>query len=134
MQKKFWPSGVSFIGSFEVIDVIGDEHVTAVQSRNIRTTDVKALSVSAIFVTIGRIPATEVFRDALQVDSRGHSVRIGNTTATNVPGVFVAGDCADPMYRQAITSAGTGCQAALDAERWILLSEATESERPREFL
>jgi thioredoxin reductase (NADPH) len=129
MQAKLKDSGIDVYPSSEVVEIMGEEFVTGVKFRNLKTKELRTLKLSAVFIAIGRIPATDVFKHEIEVDSYGYFEKVGNTTATNVPGVFVAGDCADPMYRQAITSAGTGCQAALDAERWLI--QNTVVKRPK---
>lgn len=78
------------------------------------------LPIDGFFLAIGHKPNTDIFRDYIELDEQGYIVTKAPTTATNVDGVFAAGDCADPIYRQAVTSAGTGCRAALDAERFLL--------------
>lgn len=120
MRQKLEQTSVIVKGQTEVIDVLGDEYVNGVQIRDIVTGEISIISCSAMFVAIGRVPATDTFKNEIAVDSKGYFIKSGKTTESTVPGVFVAGDCADPMYRQAITSAGTGCQAALDAEKWLL--------------
>ena len=120
MKAKLRESSVRILGHAEVIDVLGEEFVTGVKVRRQTTNDTFILVASAMFVAIGRKPATDVFKHEVQVDKHGYFIPIGRTTRTNVPGVFVAGDCADHVYRQAITSAGSGCQAALDAEHFII--------------
>lgn len=123
LKKKLFQSNITVISGHSVVEIIGDEYVTGVQIKNVKNDEFSVLSVSAVFVAIGRIPESSVFADEIGVDRRGYFVKrpsmSGDSTATKVPGVFVAGDCADPVYRQAITSAGTGCQAALDAERYL---------------
>ena len=119
MKAKLRESSVRVLGHTEVIDVLGEEFVTGVKVRRQTTNETYILVASAMFVAIGRKPATDIFKHEIQVDKHGYFVPIGRTTCTNVPGVFVAGDCADHVYRQAITSAGSGCQAALDAEHYL---------------
>lgn len=130
MRKKLSESNVTVIRRHTVVDVIGDEYVTGIQIKNVDTDEFFVLSVSALFVAIGRIPETSVFADEVGVDKQKYFVKrpsiYGESTATKIPGVFVAGDCADPVYRQAITSAGSGCQAALDVERYLNRIESEE--------
>ncbi len=100
----------------DVYDVSKDM-VTGVQIRNVKTNSISNLSCAGVFVAIGHEPSTALFRDQIDVDDQGYIVcRKG--TSTNMPGVFAAGDCVDRVYRQAVTAAGTGCAAAIDAERY----------------
>ena len=78
------------------------------------------ISIDGFFLAIGHTPNTEVFKDYIELNKEGYIITAAPGTATNVEGVFAAGDCADPIYRQAITSAGTGCRAAMDAERFLM--------------
>lgn len=123
LRKRLFESNVTVINNNVVTEIIGEESVTGVQLKNVKNEKFRVLSVEAVFVAIGRVPDTKVFADDVGVDSRGYFLKrpsmSGDSTATKIPGVFVAGDCADPVYRQAITSAGTGCMAALDAEKYL---------------
>ncbi|TXI81224.1 MAG: thioredoxin-disulfide reductase [Flavobacteriales bacterium] len=103
----------------EVKDVLGEQAVDGVLVTNNKTGEEKKLDVTGLFVAIGHTPATHLFRGWLEMDEQGYLKHKADSTYTNVPGVFVAGDCADKVYRQAVTSAGSGCMAALDAERWL---------------
>ena len=78
------------------------------------------IEIDGFFLAIGHKPNTDIFKEWIETDSEGYIKTIGKTTHTNVDGVFAAGDCADPIYRQAISAAGTGCRAALDAERFLM--------------
>jgi thioredoxin reductase (NADPH) len=118
MQEKLARSKVHVIWDTVITDVIGEDSVTGLQIKNVKTGETTVIGVRALFVAIGRIPATGLFRGQLDLDADGYFVTNG-TPQTTVPGVFVAGDCADKVFRQAITSAGTGCQAALLAERYL---------------
>ncbi|HMD61362.1 MAG TPA: thioredoxin-disulfide reductase [Opitutaceae bacterium] len=94
--------------------------VSGLRIRNVRTGAESVLAVKGIFVAIGHVPNSAPFSPALDVDENGYFVPIaGSQVRTRVPGVYVAGDCADHVYRQAVTAAGMGCQAAIDAERWL---------------
>ena len=101
----------------EVAEVIGDGKVSAVRVRDLVTGETEDIPASAMFVAIGHTPNTELFAGQLALDENGYI--IGDGTRTSVEGVFVAGDVQDHVYRQAITAAGSGCMAAMDAERWL---------------
>ncbi len=103
----------------QVSDVLGTDKVAGVELTDTATGEVRQLPLEGLFIAIGHRPNTEVFRDALEVDDKGYLV-VENHTLTGVAGVFVAGDVHDHRYRQAITAAGDGCRAALDAERWLV--------------
>jgi len=103
-------------------EVVGDSDplgVTAAKLRNIQTGEVTEKTIDGIFVAIGHDPATSVFRDKVAMDDEGYIQVQPNSTLTNVPGVFAAGDVTDKIYRQAVTAAGLGCMAALDAEKFL---------------
>ncbi len=102
----------------EVLDV-SKERVTGLRVRDVATGETQLLPVEALFVAIGHTPMTELFRGQVELLDNGYVKVQPGTTRTSVPGVFAAGDCADWVYRQAVTAAGTGCMAALDAERWL---------------
>jgi thioredoxin reductase (NADPH) len=110
--KPIWDSAVT-----DVLDVKQDK-VTGVRLKNLKTEKESELEAAGLFVAIGHIPNTQLFRGIIDMDEAGYIIP-KRGTATNVPGVFVAGDCADRVYRQAVTAAGTGCAAAIDAERWL---------------
>ncbi|MBC6993492.1 thioredoxin-disulfide reductase [Neolewinella lacunae] len=103
----------------EVEEILGDDHVTGVRVFNNQTGEKQDIAVAGFFIAIGHVPNTSMFKDWLDMESTGYLIHQPNTTKTNVPGVFVSGDAADHVYRQAITAAGTGCMAALDAERYL---------------
>ena len=110
--KPVWDSVVT-----EVLDVKQDK-VTGVKLKNLKTGAESVLNCAGVFIAIGHGPNTEIFKGKIEMDANGYIIpRKG--TMTNVPGVFVAGDCADHVYRQAITAAGAGCAAAIDAERFL---------------
>jgi thioredoxin reductase (NADPH) len=103
----------------ELDEVIGDNVVEGVRVVNNISGDKKEISVMGIFIAIGHKPNTDLFKDVLDMDETGYLITEGKTTKTNIPGVFAAGDVQDKEYRQAVTAAGTGCMAALDAERYL---------------
>jgi thioredoxin reductase (NADPH) len=102
-----------------VEEVLGDTKVTGVRLRNLVTAAEQEIAADGFFVAIGHDPTTGLFLDWLDHDENGYLVTKGKTTETNIPGVFAAGDVQDHVYRQAVTAAGSGCAAALDAERWL---------------
>jgi len=104
----------------ETEEVLGDgQVVTGVKAKNRATGEVVEIPATGFFVAIGHKPNTDIFADYITLDETGYIVNVPGSSKTNVPGVFVAGDAADHVYRQAITAAGTGCMAALDAERYL---------------
>jgi thioredoxin reductase (NADPH) len=103
----------------ETVEVLGDEGVTGVRVINNQTQALTDLEITGFFVAIGHKPNTDVFKDYLELDAQGYIINVPGTSKTNVSGVFVSGDAADKNYRQAVTAAGTGCMAALDAERYL---------------
>lgn len=102
----------------DILDVDAGK-VTAVRLKDTKTGDLRDLEVEGVFIAIGHVPNTEPFRGHLDMEERGYLLVEGRTARTNVPGVFAAGDVIDPVYRQAITAAGLGCAAALEAERYL---------------
>lgn len=97
-----------------------DGKVQAIQTRNLQNGDSQKISCKGVFIAIGHLPNTQPFKGILDLDSNGYLVPTTNSMVkTKIPGVFVAGDCADHVYRQAITAAGMGCQSAIEAERWL---------------
>lgn len=111
-------------------EVVGDENplgVTAARLKNIETGEVEDVPVHGVFIAIGHAPSTELFVDKLDMHANGYLITAPDSTATNVPGVFAAGDVTDETYRQAVTAAGMGCMAALEAERFLEESKALEA-------
>lgn len=105
-------------------EVLGDgQVVTGVRVKNNVTGKVTEIPVTGFFVAIGHKPNTDIFKDYLKLDDTGYIINIPGTSKTNIEGVFVSGDAADQVYRQAVTAAGTGCMAALDAERYLAAKE-----------
>jgi thioredoxin reductase (NADPH) len=110
---------ITFLLNTQVVEVEGDNRVTGVRVRNSATGEESTLSVTGVFVAIGHDPRSELVRGQVDVDADGYVVVRDHTTSTSIEGVFAAGDLVDHTYRQAITAAGTGCSAAIDAERWL---------------
>ena len=110
---------LSFAWNSEVVSINGADKVESVTLRDTVTGQERVLLTNAVFEAIGHLPRTDLLRGKLELDDEGYIVCVGRSTNTSVPGVFAAGDVVDHTYRQAITAAGTGCQAALDAERWL---------------
>ncbi len=105
-----------------VEEITGEDHVTGARLRNVKSDEIQELETDGVFVAIGHTPNTDLVAGQVDLDDKGY-IRVVDGTATSVPGVFAAGDVVDFVYRQAITAAGTGCAAALDAERWLASSE-----------
>ncbi len=110
---------IEVIWDTEMIDVLGDKGVTGAKLRNLKTGAESTLKCEGIFIAIGHKPNTDLFKGQLAMNEVGYLLTEGKSTYTSVPGVFASGDVQDPIYRQAITAAGTGCMAAIDAERWL---------------
>ena len=114
---------IEILWNTETVEVLGDDGVTGVKLVNNQTNEEYTKDITGFFVAIGHKPNTDIFTDFLDVDSQGYLLVEPGTSKTKVPGVFVSGDAADKVYRQAVTAAGTGCMAALDAERWLAEQE-----------
>jgi thioredoxin reductase (NADPH) len=115
---------ITILMNHDTVEVLGDgQVVTGVKAKNKTTNEEFEIPATGFFVAIGHKPNTEIFADYLTLDETGYIVNVPGTSKTNVQGVFVGGDAADHVYRQAITAAGTGCMAALDAERYLASKE-----------
>jgi thioredoxin reductase (NADPH) len=112
-------SRIRFVWDSVVDEVLGERAVSGVRVRNVRTGETSGLEVDGLFVAIGHKPNTALFEKWLEMNDQGYLVVGPGSSRTNIEGVFACGDVMDPTYRQAITAAGTGCMAALDAERWL---------------
>ena len=111
---------ITILMNHDTVEVLGDgQVVTGVKAKNKTTNEEFEIPATGFFVAIGHKPNTDIFKDFITLDETGYIVNIPGTSKTNVAGVFVGGDAADHVYRQAITAAGTGCMAALDAERYL---------------
>jgi thioredoxin reductase (NADPH) len=118
-ERAFANEKISFVWNSEVVDVVGDKKVSGVQIRNVVTGEESTLDATGLFVAIGHDPRSELFAGQLRRDDEGYLLVDAPSTKTNLPGVFACGDVVDHVYRQAVTAAGTGCAAALDAERYL---------------
>ena len=107
-------------------EILGDDKVTGVRTRNVIAGEIKEISCEGCFVAIGHKPNTELFKGKLTTDDKGYLVTEPRSTKMNIEGVFACGDVMDHAYRQAVTAAGTGCMAALDAERWLAAREESK--------
>ena len=110
---------IRFMTNTQVLEVEGDNRVTGVRLLNSETGEEATLPVTGVFVAIGHDPRSELVRGQVDLDSDGYVLVRDRSTSTSIEGVFAAGDLVDHTYRQAITAAGTGCSASIDAERWI---------------
>ncbi len=117
-QRALEHPKISVRWNSEVVDVLGDEVVTGMRLRDTASGEERSEETNGLFLAIGYKPNTDVFRDSLEVDDKGYLV-VHDETRSRIDGVFVAGDVHDHRYRQAVTAAGDGCKAAIDAERWL---------------
>ena len=126
-NRAFDNEKIEFMWDSELIEVLGEKVVQGVKVKNRKTTVVTTLEdVTGVFIAIGHKPNTDLFKGVLTMDDVGYIQTKGQSTETDLPGIFASGDAMDPIYRQAVTAAGTGCRAALDAERF--LSESVSKE------
>ena len=114
---------ITFLWNSEVVDVIGEQQVEGLRVLDVKKNETRDLPVEGLFVAIGHQPNTDIFRDWLKMDAVGYIETEAGSSRTNVEGVFASGDAQDSVYRQAVTAAGTGCIAAIDAERWLAEQE-----------
>lgn len=125
MQKRLQSlPNVQLWWNTETVEILGEDAVTGVKVKNNQTGEESIITATGFFVAIGHQPNTQIFEGILDLDAAGYIKTIPGTTRTNIEGVFACGDAQDNVYRQAITAAGTGCMAALDAERWLAAKEA----------
>ncbi|MGH8823425.1 MAG: thioredoxin-disulfide reductase [Jiangellaceae bacterium] len=130
-ERALANDAIEFVWNSEVVDILGADKVSGVTLRNTLTGEQSTLAVGALFVAIGHDPRSELVADQLRRDENGYVLVEQPSTRTDVVGVFAAGDLVDHTYRQAVTAAGTGCQAALDAERYLAaLDDADTVARP----
>ena len=131
-QRVFTNAKVAFVWNSVVEDVLGENEVEGLLLKNVETGRASTLLVKGLFVAIGHRPNIDIFKGWLEMDKRGYIVTRPDSTYTNVPGVFACGDVQDHVYRQAVTAAGSGAMAAIDAEHWLAkhaLTEASQTEQ-----
>ena len=114
---------IEILWNTETQEILGDQEVTGMRIINSKTNEISEIPISGFFVAIGHQPNTEIFKNFISMDAAGYIQTIPGTSKTNVAGVFACGDAQDNVYRQAVTAAGTGCMAALDAERYLAALE-----------
>jgi len=120
MQERVMKSSnIKIYWNTDTAEVLGDKNVSGVRIINNRTGEIQTIPVSGFFVAIGHQPNSDIFKGWLDMDDAGYIKTIPGTSRTNIEGVFASGDVQDKIYRQAVTAAGSGCMAALDAERWL---------------
>jgi len=120
MQKRVADAEkIEVMWNTEIKEILGDQFVESVDVRNNKTDEISNVEVAAVFVAIGHKPNTDIFKDFIDLDEQGYMITEKSTMKTNVKGVFACGDVQDKVYRQAVSAAGTGCMAALDAERYL---------------
>jgi len=125
-ERAFANDKIRFRFNTEPVEILGEDKVSGVRVRNVRGGEESVLDVTGVFIAIGHDPRSEIFRDQVHLDAEGYVLVDARTTQTNLPGVFACGDLVDHTYRQAVTAAGTGCAAALDAERHLAALESPE--------
>lgn len=127
-ERAFRNPKIEFVWDSVITDIIGNSVLEGVAVRNLVTGAETVLPVSGLFVAIGHVPNTDVFRGHLEMDANGYLITRDGSTRTSVEGVFASGDVQDHVYRQAVTAAGSGCMAAIDAERWLEAQGDTDRE------
>lgn len=127
-NRAFENKKIEFLWDSEVLEVLGDLAVKGIRVKNKKSGEESVLEdVTGMFIAIGHKPNTDLFKGVLELDDVGYIKTKGQSTETDLPGVFASGDAMDPTYRQAVTAAGTGCRAALDAERFLADHESEEA-------
>ncbi|WP_327344740.1 thioredoxin-disulfide reductase [Streptomyces europaeiscabiei] len=130
-ERAFADPKISFVWDSEVAEIQGDQKLAGLKLRNLKTGETSELPATGLFIAIGHDPRTELFKGQLDLDDEGYLKVLSPSTRTNLTGVFGAGDVVDHTYRQAITAAGTGCSAALDAERYLAaLADGDQAAEP----
>ena len=125
-ERLFKHPKIEVVWNHAIDEIMGDESppgVTSARLKNVQSGETRVVKVDGVFVAIGHAPASELFKGQIEIRPNGYIKTAPNSTATNVPGVFAAGDVADDVYRQAVTAAGLGCMAALEAERFLAAHE-----------
>jgi len=125
-ERAFKNDKIQFAWDSKVEDLHGDTKLEGASIRNLKSGELSDLPVTGLFVAIGHRPNTDLFRGQLEMEDNGYLIT-RDGTATNIPGVFACGDVQDHIYRQAVTAAGSGCMAAIDAERWLERQHETET-------
>ena len=118
-DRAFRNPKIEFLWDSIVVDVLGDAAVEGIRVRNVVTAEESVVPLAGVFVAIGHVPNTSLFEGQLEMTDKGYLITRDGSTNTNVDGVFASGDVQDSVYRQAVTAAGSGCMAAIDAERWL---------------
>ncbi|MFA1540227.1 thioredoxin-disulfide reductase [Actinomadura monticuli] len=126
-DRAFANEKIKFLWDSAVVSIQGDDRVTGITVRNTKTDAESSLDITGLFIAIGHDPRSELFAGQLETDTDGYLLVDAPTTRTKIPGVFACGDVVDHIYRQAITAAGSGCAAAIDAERWLQDQDAAET-------
>ncbi|QKW40061.1 thioredoxin-disulfide reductase [Actinomadura sp. NAK00032] len=127
-DRAFANDKIRFQWNSEVVSIQGDDRVTGVTVRDTKTGAESSLEITGLFIAIGHDPRSELFAGQLETDTDGYLLVDAPTTRTKIPGVFACGDVVDHIYRQAITAAGTGCSAAIDAEHWLQDQDAADAQ------
>jgi len=128
-NRAFNDEKIEFMWDTELEEVLGEDAVDGVKVINNETQEITTLDdVTGVFIAIGHKPNTDLFKGVLEMDDVGYLITKGQSSKTDLPGIFASGDAMDPIYRQAVTAAGTGCRAALDAERFLAEAEVAKTE------
>lgn len=126
-QRVTNAQNIEIMYNYETVEILGEDTVTGVKIINNDTNEESTLDITGFFVAIGHKPNTDIFKGQIEMDQQGYIITQGKSTETSVEGVFASGDVQDKIYRQAVTAAGTGCMAALDAEKYLAAKEVSET-------
>tara|TARA_B100000579_G_scaffold408755_1_gene397151 strand:- start:1168 stop:2103 length:936 start_codon:yes stop_codon:yes gene_type:complete len=121
-ERLFKNKKINCVWDHELVEILGEDNppnVTGVKIKNVKSDEIQELNIDGVFIAIGHDPATQIFKGKVEMDNEGYIITKPDSTATNVDGVYAAGDVKDKTYRQAVTAAGMGCMAALEAEKYI---------------